>query len=253
MRIGRITTSDGPRYVVDHAGEWVETPDPFVDHPEWVASHGDDVELIAPVDPRIVLGMMHNTAPDDRALAPQAFSKSPRGVIGSGEPIMIDPRLGAVKGEGELVIVIGRTCRNIIADDFDKVVAGWTCGNDVTAVDQAAKDSLMLQVKWGDGFTPLGPWVETELDLDATRVHCGVAGGPEFEAGPEGLAWSPVEVLVHLSRYMTLGPGDVILAGAPYTSFDIVAGDSCHVQIDGIGSIENPVVELPGVEDQPLD
>ena len=107
--------------------------------------------------------MAHNGAPGDRDLPRQAFLKSPRTVIGPGDDIVVDERLGQVNIEGELAVVI-RHQPAPHADQVPGAILGYTIGNDVTAVDQIALDEKMTQSKNGDGFTPIGPWIETDLD-----------------------------------------------------------------------------------------
>ena len=175
MRIARIATDHGPVSVVQQADQWAEVIDPFADRLEYagVLYPVATATLLAPVQPLVVLGMAHNGAPGDRELPRQAFSKSPRTVVGPGDTIVVDDDLGQVNIEGELAVVIRRTSRHLTAEQVPDSILGYTIGNDVTAVDQIALDEKMTQSKHGDGFTPIGPWIET--DLDNRR---GVDGGP---------------------------------------------------------------------------
>lgn len=247
MRLARIATDSGPRPAVADGEDWALVEDMFA-HPlrrtgERVPAR--DAVLLAPVEPRVVLGMAHNTGPDDRALPPQAFMKSARSVVGPGEPIVLDPRRGAVVGEVELCLVVGRTCRNVTAEQAPAFILGWTVVNDVTASDQVALDEKMVQSKSGDGFTPIGPWVETELDPLAAPLRASTTGGASVEGTSAGLAWNPYEVLEYLSGHLTLGPGDVIATGAPGTGFGLQPGDECRCTVEGIGDLVNPVSAPP--------
>lgn len=251
MRIARIATVAGPRSVVARGGEWVALADPFAPDaapapgaPSWPV---DQTPLLAPVEPRVVLGMLHNSGPDDRALPPQAFLKSARTVVGPQDPVMLDPRRGAVVGECELALVVGRVCRNVSVADAPAHVLGWTIGNDVTAVDQAAADDTRTQAKNGDGFTPLGPWLETDLNALDVALS-GLVDGVEVAASSSAaLAWNPFEALSHLSHHLTLGPGDILLTGAPGTAFPIAPGVVASCAVAGIGVLTNPVraLEVP--------
>ena len=100
MRLARIATPDGPRDVVERDGAWREIRSMFDREPfETGESHPlDGVRFLSPVEPRVVLGMLHNTGAADRELPPQAFQKTARTVVGPGDPILIDPRRGVVKG-----------------------------------------------------------------------------------------------------------------------------------------------------------
>lgn len=202
----------------------------------------DGAHLLAPIEPRTILGMAHNSGPADRQLPPQAFMKSARTAVGPLDPIHLDPRVGRVVVEGELALVVGRTCRDLTAEEVPGAILGWTIGNDVTATDQVALDEKMTQAKNGDGFTPLGPWIETDLDPRAVDISVSVDGTIVAGGSTSQLAWDFVEQLVYLSSYLTLGPGDVILTGAPQTAAEIGPGQLSEISLSGIGTLSNPAV-----------
>jgi 2-keto-4-pentenoate hydratase/2-oxohepta-3-ene-1,7-dioic acid hydratase in catechol pathway len=243
VRIARIATAHGPRFVVAQDDRWAEVADPFADTPSFTGtSHpAESARLLAPVQPTVVLGMAHNGAPGDRDLPRQAFLKSARTVVGPGDGIVLDEQLGQVNVEGELAVVIGRTCRHLAAEQVPEAILGYTIGNDVTAVDQVPLDEKMTQSKNGDGFTPLGPWIETELDDGAVPITVRVNGSVVAEASTAQLAWNVTEQLVYLTRYLTLHPGDVVLTGSPATFAPVQAGDRAEITLAGIGTLANPV------------
>jgi 2-keto-4-pentenoate hydratase/2-oxohepta-3-ene-1,7-dioic acid hydratase in catechol pathway len=243
MRIARIATPDGPRHVVADGDDWVEIADPYADNVLRTGRRHSAATstLLAPVQPLVVLGMAHNGAPGDRELPRQAFLKSPRTVVGPGEAIVLDDDLGRVKIECELAVVIRRHCRHLTEDQVPDVILGYTVGNDVTAVDQIPLDEKMTQSKNGDGFTPLGPWIETDLDPSAVSMTVRVNGEVVVEANTKQLAWNITEQLVYLTRYLPLGPGDVLLTGAPGTFAPVKPGDVSTVSLDGLGRLVNPV------------
>ncbi len=246
MRVARVATASGPRPCVADGADWAVVEDAFASPPvktgERIPAEG--ATLLAPVEPTVVLGMLHNSGPDDRCLPPQAFQKSARTVVGPGAPIVVDPTKGAVKGEAELALVVGRPARNISVADAPAYVLGWTVGNDVTASDQAALDETRTQAKNGDGFTPLGPWIETDLDALAQALTASVDGRVVAESSTDGLAWNPFEVFAYLTTHLTLGPGDVVLTGAPGTAFDIAPGAVASCTVAGVGELTNPVHAL---------
>lgn len=246
MRIARIQTAEGPRHVVDRDGAWLEIADPFdseltVTGPE---HDPESVSLLAPVEPKVIVGMLHNTGEADRQLPAQAFLKSARTATGPDDPVLLDGDSEQVKGEGELVIVIGRTARHLTEENALDHVLGWTIGNDITAVDQAALDDKLTQAKNGDGFTPLGPWIETELDWRSAQIQVSVDGRVVAMGGCDGLARNAVEVLCYVTSHLTLGPGDVLLTGAPGTAWPIHTGEVMEITIDGIGTLHNPITAL---------
>lgn len=110
MRIARISTIDGARFAVDDGERWAFIDDPFAGD---LRKSGDsvaraDAVLLAPVQPRVILGMAHNGSLADRHMEPQAFLKSARTTAGPGDLVTLDPSAGRTVVEGELGIVIDR-------------------------------------------------------------------------------------------------------------------------------------------------
>jgi 2-keto-4-pentenoate hydratase/2-oxohepta-3-ene-1,7-dioic acid hydratase in catechol pathway len=245
MRIARIDSSDGPRFAeFDAAAGWrlldgtIETG--FTRTDRFAAA---DSALLAPCEPVVVIGMAHNSLPTDQP--PQAFLKSARTVVGPLDPIVLDPRVGATQVETELAIVIGRHCRNLTAENALDAVFGYTIGNDVTTVAQIPHDELLTQVKQGDGYTPLGPWIETGLTgVDDLEMRAFVDGDIVSTGRTSGLAALVRDQLVYVTRYLSLGPGDVILGGCPGSFGAVHPGQRVRLEIDGLGALENPVVAL---------
>jgi len=198
--------------------------------------------LLAPCEPRVVIGMAHNTGPADRLLPPQAFHKSPHSVTGPGQAIELDADQTAVDGEAELAVVIGSRARNLTPETALAAVYGYTCANDVTDRAAQASDSLWTEAKSRDSFTPLGPWIRTDLDPANVTVQLSDDQHPGTPASTRGLARSVTEVLVYLTSIMTLQPGDVVLAGAPGPSLRLTSSGVSRVSIPAIGELLNPVV-----------
>jgi 2-keto-4-pentenoate hydratase/2-oxohepta-3-ene-1,7-dioic acid hydratase in catechol pathway len=243
-RLARIATPAGPVAVAWRDGQWVGIYDPFADVIRLTGSEfGTQVSLLAPCEPRVILGMAHN-GPGDRVLPPQAFLKSARTAVGPGGTVRLDPRVGTVHAEGELAIVIGRTARQVCASEVADVVLGYTIANDVTAIDQVALDGKMTQAKNGDGFTPIGPWITTDLDWRNVEIDVVVNGEQRAHGVTSDLAYDIVEQIVYLSSIMTLGPGDVILTGAPGTATPVELGDEVAITLGGIGTLRNSVERL---------
>jgi 2-keto-4-pentenoate hydratase/2-oxohepta-3-ene-1,7-dioic acid hydratase in catechol pathway len=247
MRIARIATEDGPRPVVQDGHYWREVLDPFADNPAYTGRHHpvDATRLLAPVQPTVVVGLTHSGSRDDRAPHPQAFTKSARTVTGPGGVVAVDDDLGQVNIETELAIVIRRSCRRVTVDTALENVLGYTIANDVTLADQMLLDRTMTQAKNGDGFTPLGPWIETDLDPRSLSMSTHVNGDTVATASTAHLAWTVAEQLTYLTRYLRLGPGDVVLTGCPGTFAPVKPGDQAVVAIDGIGELSNPIRTSP--------
>lgn len=202
----------------------------------------DGAVLLAPAEPLTVVGMAHNTGAADRELPPQAFLKPARSVVGPGAAVTVPAGIGRVDAEAELAVVLGRTARHLTEADALDSVLGYTLANDVTARDRQASDPLWTTAKCGDGWTPLGPWLETDLDPSDVRIGLGIGVRALGETSTANLARGVVEVLVHLTSVMTLGPGDVVLVGAPGEFGPVRPGDDVTVTSPALGALRNPVV-----------
>lgn len=211
------------------------------------------VELLAPIVPSKVVAIGKNyvdhAAEMDSEVptSPLVFLKPPSSVIAPGEEIVLPGVSERVDYEGELTVVIGKRCRDVAAADAGEVIAGYTCANDVTARDLQKSDGQWSRAKGFDTFCPLGPWVETGLDLTGeSPEEVGVSTEVNDEIKQAGVTTQMVfgvaELVEYVSAVMTLEPGDVILTGTPAGIGPLVAGDSVTVRIEGIGALTNPVV-----------
>jgi 2-keto-4-pentenoate hydratase/2-oxohepta-3-ene-1,7-dioic acid hydratase in catechol pathway len=208
-----------------------------------------DVRFVAPVLPSKIVAVGRNYAEHAREMgnevpaAPMIFLKPSTSVIGPGEPITLPWQSELVEHEAELAIVIGRLCRDVPAERVPEVVIGYTCANDVTARDLQRIDGQWGRAKGFDSFCPLGPWIETDVDLDDALVECRVNGQVRQSGSTGDMVRDVAELVSWISSVMTLLPGDVILTGTPAGVSAIVAGDEVSVSIGGIGTLTNPVVD----------
>lgn len=173
---------------------------------------------------------------------PLLILKAPSAIIRSGEAIIIPPQSNQVEHEGELAVVISKTCKGLTdADDWRKYVRGFTCLNDVTARDLQKKDGQFTRAKSFDTFCPVGPHIETDLDVSDISVETRVKGVVKQSGRTSQMAF-PVSFLIrYISRQMTLNAGDVISTGTPSGVSRLEPGDLCAVEIEGIGILTNPV------------
>lgn len=195
-----------------------------------------------PVRPGTVFGMAHNTGPVDRALPLGAFLKAAASVVGPGDPIPIPDGIGRVDAEAELAVVIAEPLRNASPDGLAAAVLGFTVALDVTGRDAQQRDPLWTEAKSRAGFTPLGPWVETDLDVADARISLRVNDVEAASGSTAGLARNPYECVAYLSTLVELRPGDVVLTGAPDTCAEVRPGDVVAAEIAGIGVLSCPVV-----------
>ena len=173
---------------------------------------------------------------------PLLFLKSPSAFIREGETIIIPSQSQQVEHEGELAVIIGRDCKDL-SDNEDpfEYVQGYSCLNDVTARDIQRKDVQFTRGKSFDTFCPIGPLIETELDVSDIRVTCSVNGEIRQDGRTSQMVF-PVEILIrYISRQMTLKAGDVIATGTPSGVSKLNPGDVCEVTVEGIGTLRNSV------------
>jgi 2-keto-4-pentenoate hydratase/2-oxohepta-3-ene-1,7-dioic acid hydratase in catechol pathway len=207
-----------------------------------------DVKLLAPVKPSKIVCVGRNYAEHAAELGnevptePLLFLKAPSAIINSGEPIVLPAQSKQVEHEGELGVVMGRRCHALFDDeDAMRYVLGYTCLNDVTARDLQKKDVQFTRAKSFDTFCPIGPFIETRLELDQFTLTTRVNG----EIRQFARMWQmvfPIDFLIrYISKIMTLMPGDVIATGTPSGVGKLEKGDVCEVEITGIGILKNPV------------
>jgi len=209
-----------------------------------------DVTLLAPTAPSKIIGLWNNfhalAAKLNAAIPaePLYFLKAPSSVTAPGavvkRPASYD---GKVIYEGELCVVIGKPCGNISDDEADAFIFGYTCVNDITAVDILNRDPTFAQwvrAKRFDGFGPFGPAIVTGID-PSKLVILTILNGAERQNYPVAdMIFSPQQLVARISHDMTLLPGDLICCGT-----SIGAGtmkepiNKVTIAIDGIGELHN--------------
>ncbi|TGN81802.1 FAA hydrolase family protein [Streptomyces bauhiniae] len=210
------------------------------------------VRLLPPVLPNKVVAFGRNYAEHARELGsevpdvPFAFFKPSTSVIGPGDDIQYPPFTKELHYEAELAVVIGRMCREVPRERVKDVIFGYTCANDVTARDVQRAEKQWARAKGFDSSCPLGPWVETDIDLARANdltVQLTL-NGEQRQLGRTSEMVHPIEdLIVNISEAMTLLPGDVILTGTPAGVGSMSVGDEVAVTIEGIGTLTNKVVK----------
>jgi 2-keto-4-pentenoate hydratase/2-oxohepta-3-ene-1,7-dioic acid hydratase in catechol pathway len=208
----------------------------------------EDCRLLAPVLPGkvVAVGLNYRAHADEFAMdvhdEPILFLKPRTSVIGPGEAIVRPACSRRVDYEAELVVVVGRSCRGVTPALAADVVAGYTCGNDVTARDLQKVDGQWTRAKSFDTFCPLGPWIVTEAPSPEARVRA-LLDGAEVQAGQVGdMIVSPLELLSFVSGIMTLEPGDAIMTGTPPGVGPVRGGQTVTIAVEGVGELSNPVI-----------
>jgi len=208
----------------------------------------ENVRFLPPVSPSKIVCVGRNYAEHARELGnelptePLLFLKAPSAIIGDGDRIVIPAQSERVEHEAELAVVISRTCKSLSDSDnaFDYVL-GYTCLNDITARDLQKTDVQFTRAKSFDSFCPIGPLIETDMDVSDLLITCRVNGEIRQQGRTSQMVF-PVDFLIrYISRQMTLEIGDVIATGTPSGVSKIESGDVCEVEINGIGTLKNRV------------
>ena len=249
-----FAANDAPDFDSDEGKRWTLVQSPFPGSRANAASPGRpgwevgavveeaSFRFLAPSVPVNVFGMAHNTGQPGRDLPPQAFHKAASSVIGPGDAIQLSSTVGYVDPEAELTVVVGSTARGLTLETARSAILGYTIGNDVSARDLQKTDELWISAKSQDTFTPAGPWIVTALDdsdLEISIVHNGNQLKPASSAD---LGWKVEEIMVYLTSFMTLQPGDLVLTGFPAECARIQPGDTVACRVEGIGELRNPVI-----------
>ena len=144
--------------------------------------------------------------------------------------------------EGELVAIIGRHTRHVSEDEALDCVFGYTVGNDVSERTWQRSDRTLWRAKNTDTFKPMGPWIETDVDLDSLVTTVRLSGREVISFPTNDMIFGVARFISVMSRYLTLAPGDMIWMGTEGHAENMKPGDVCEVEISGIGTLRNPIV-----------
>lgn len=148
--------------------------------------------------------------------------------------------------EGEIVIVIGRTCRNVSPAEAGDYIAGYTIGNDYGLHDFRDTDAgSMLRVKGSDTLAPVGPGLVTDWDFRGKTLRTLVNGKVKQEASTDEMGWDMHYLVADIARTITLHPGDLLFSGTPANSRPVEPDDVVEVEVEGLGRLTNHVVTGP--------
>jgi 2-keto-4-pentenoate hydratase/2-oxohepta-3-ene-1,7-dioic acid hydratase in catechol pathway len=230
----------------DPFGEWQRTPRSYS-----IA----DVKIELPLVPRTFycVGLNYlrhlKEAADKRGEVPNVPDRPEIGyraqnaLIAHDEEVVI-PATATEKihYEGELVVVIGKKAKHLGESDAMSCVFGYTIGNDVSERTWQKADRGLWRSKNADTFKPMGPWIETSVDLDKMETIVRLNGKESNRFRTNDMIFGIKTFIVELTKYFTLWPGDVIWMGTDGTSPDIKPGDVVEIEITGIGTLRNKFV-----------
>ena len=252
MRIARFSLNGEPKFGI-------------VDGPELVVLNGHplvagydttgervpikEVKLLAPTIPSKVVCVGLNYADHvaeikdaSAAAEPTLFLKPSSSIVGPGDAIVLPAQSEKVDLEVELTIVMGQIAKNVSEKDALNYVWGFTIANDVTARDLQHSDQQWARSKSFDSFCPIGPWIETEFVPDGQELSSRINGEIKQASTIDHMLHNVPKLISYISHNMTLLPGDVILTGTPAGITQIVSGDIVECEIEGIGTLVNPVI-----------
>ncbi len=249
MRIVRIYYKRRPRWgVIKNEAVHLLESTPF----KGIKYSGQIVDqkkakLLAPAKPGkiIMVGLNYKEHAKELGLKipkePVLFLKPPTSIIGLGQNIIYPPAVKRLDYEAELAFIIKKTARNIAEKKAKEYILGYTCCNDVTARDLQKKDGQWTRAKSFDTFCPLGPYIETQINMRNLVVRSYLNGTLRQNSSISDFIFPVYYLLAFISRIMTLLPGDVISTGTPPGIGCMNRGDAIEVEIEGVGNLRNKV------------
>lgn len=253
MKFIRFQTESGPQVgMYDDPGDVKAASGSIADGFAAGESVGslDSLQLLAPLEPGKIMAIGLNyldhvtelDASREVPTSPVIFMKPQSAVIGPGEEIRLVNPENPTHYEAELCVVIGKTATDVEEADALDYVFGYTCGNDVSDRIIQKGNGQWIRGKGFDSYCPLGPAIETDLDISDVRVQSRLNGEDRQNESTKSLIFSIPFLISHISKGITLNPGDVIMTGTPHGVGPMKAGDTVEIEVEGIGVLSNPVV-----------
>jgi len=242
MRWGRFRDASGRVRI----GEW--TDDGFDCGERMLAE--DAVTVLPPTDPSkiVCVGLNYANHAEEAGMEipdhPMLFLKPPNAVAAHRDAVPVLEGGKRIDYEAELGVVIDCQCRNVPESRAEEVIAGYTCVNDVSNRDDQEREQNWIRGKAFDAAAPIGPAVASpdEVPADA-RIRLRVNGETKQDSSRSEFIFSVPELIAEITRYLTLEPGDVISTGTPYGIGPVEPGDTMAVEIEGVGTLRNEVID----------
>ena len=222
-----------------------------------VASDGrsvaiDDAVHLAPVAPTkiICIHLNYRSRVEEFMTklppAPTYFHKPITALTGHKSDVVRPEGCQWLNYEGEIAIVIGKTCRNVSPAEAGDFIGGYSVANDYGLHDFRDTDAgSMLRVKGSDTLCPVGPGLVTGWDFRGKRIQTIVNGEVKQDATTDEMEWDMHYIVADIARTITLVPGDILLSGTPAYSRPVVPGDVVTVEVEGLGALTNTIVSGP--------
>ncbi len=203
------------------------------------------VRLLAPCEPTKILavGLNYKSHLGTRALPtePGIFFKPISAILDPEGTIVVPEGTSQCEFEGELVIVIGKTTRDIEPSEAGDHIFGVTCGNDISARDWQKGDLQWWRAKGSDTFAPFGPMIVQGLNYDDLLLTSRLDGNVKQQQRTSDLIFGVHDIVSFASQYLTLCPGDIIYTGTPGATAALTSGSQVEVEIEGVGVLRNSV------------
>ena len=212
----------------------------------------DDAVHLAPVEPTkiICIHLNYRSRVEEFMTklppAPTYFHKPITALTGHKSNVVRPEGCQWLNYEGEIAIVIGKTCRNVSPDEAGDFIAGYSVANDYGLHDFRDTDAgSMLRVKGSDTLCPVGPGLVTDWDFRGKRIQTIVNGEVKQDASTDEMEWDMHYIVADIARTITLVPGDILLSGTPAYSRPVAPGDVVTVEVEGLGALTNTIVSGP--------
>ena len=204
-----------------------------------------DVKLLPPTVAKkvIAVGLNFQSHLGTRAPAeyPGLFAKYPTSLVGQGDDVIQPPDSKNLHYEGEMVLVIGKTCSNVPVAEAMACVFGITAGNDISERDWQSADLQWFRAKASDTFGPVGPAIAVGVNPDDVLVETRVNGEVRQHERTSDLIFDSAEIVSYVSRYVTLEAGDLIYTGTPQSTKALNPGDVVEVEVEHVGVLRNTI------------
>ncbi|MCX7821142.1 MAG: fumarylacetoacetate hydrolase family protein [Brevinematales bacterium] len=203
------------------------------------------LEILPPVIPTkiVAIGLNYKDHAEEMKMKlpeePLIFLKPPSSILKHKGKIIYPDCSERVDYEAELAVVIKKVTKNISKEEAKDFILGYTAFNDVTARDLQKKDGQWARAKGFDTFSPVGPFIETELDVSSLKIQAILNGEVKQDSNTSNMIFDVFDIVSYVSKIMTLFPGDIIATGTPSRIGPMQRGDKIVIKIEGMSELEN--------------
>ncbi|WP_420597244.1 fumarylacetoacetate hydrolase family protein [Deinococcus sp.] len=250
MKLIRFEDGQGARWGrLD--GQTIEVTAGMGGEPSGETVNLEQVRLLPPAEPSKIVCVGRNyldhikemgNDQGDLPREPGLFLKAANALTISGGEVMYPEWSENFHFEGELALVIAQRAKNLTPVEVPAAVLGYTCALDLTARDKQQSDLQWFRAKAADNFCPLGPTLETQFDPTDVQLLTRVNGEIRQDGRTSHMIFDVVQILMYVTRYVTLERGDVVLTGTPAGVGALERGDELEVEIDGLDVLHTRIV-----------